>query len=81
MREFVMDYGNEDTELEPITLNYNMIRPNAHKGNIQTVNTNKIYRSLITKGIILEDFSVVPFGWFDPRITEHKIAFDQHFNL
>ena len=52
-----------DRHEEPLVLNYNMLRPNVKKGEVQTQNSDKIYKPLITKGMILADLRVVPFGY------------------
>jgi hypothetical protein len=76
----VLAYGEEEGDEEPISLNYKMIRPNASRGVIHTVNFKKKYRVLITKGIVLGDFKVVPFGYFNPRNITHSVAYSNYIH-
>ena len=52
-----------DRAEQPLILNYNMLRPSVKKGEVHTQNLDKIYKPVITKGMILEDLRVVPFGY------------------
>ena len=61
------DIDDDNSTHIPIVLNYNFIRPNARTGQIHTINSNKKYKALITKGIVLADYSVVPFGYVQPQ--------------
>ena len=54
---------NIDKPEQPLVLNYNMLRPSVKKGDVHTQNLDKIYKPVITKGMILEDLRVVPFGY------------------
>ena len=61
MKRRVLNIG----ELEPpMHLKYNhMIRPNLKRGLVHTKRMDKIYRPVISKGMILNDLRVVPFGF------------------
>jgi hypothetical protein len=78
MRRRVLRYGDDD--VQPLTLHYNMIRPDAKRGTVRTINTHKNYKALITKGVIRNDKQVVPFGWFDIRKPSHLQAFSDFVN-
>jgi len=57
---------NIDRPEQPLVLNYNMLRPSIKKGEVHTQNLDKIYKPIITKGMILEDLRIVPFGYQTP---------------
>lgn len=60
MRRRILNIANAEA---PMKLNYNMLRPNLKTGEVHTANMDKIYKPVITKGMILEDLRVVPFGY------------------
>jgi hypothetical protein len=62
------DIDDDNSTHIPIVLNYNFIRPNTRTGQIHTINSNKKYKALITKGIVLADYTVVPFGYVKPTL-------------
>jgi hypothetical protein len=73
MKKSVLQYGEKDEDL-PLVLKYNLIRPSVKEGTIHTTRTTKSYRCQITKGVVLENMRVVPFGWRPTTDISNKIV-------
>jgi hypothetical protein len=66
-RQMVVQYYSKDGEAPNcMNLQYGKIR-SSKTGDVQTVETSRCFRPLITKGLTLTDSSIVPFGYYDPK--------------
>ena len=59
-KEQVLRHG--DPDLEPLSVDYTHFEL-MRLGDVHTVKRKKKFRSVCQKGIILSDYSLVPFGW------------------
>jgi hypothetical protein len=63
-KKHVLAYCNQNQNIEPIMMPTNNIQSNK-LGNIFTIKSFKKWTPYISKGIILENTSVVPFGYYN----------------
>jgi hypothetical protein len=55
----IINYGIDN---DPITIDYNYLRPDLKKGTVLTVPISKKYRPYVSKGIVNNNYDVINYG-------------------
>jgi hypothetical protein len=55
----IINYGIDN---DPITIDYNYLRPNLKKGTVFTVPISKKYRPYVSKGVVNNNYAVINYG-------------------
>ena len=76
-RKRVLEYRQRDPPMDlPQTLIKGFLLKEGDVGNIYTIKTFKKWEPLITKGMVIQNYQVVPFGYYDA--DDEKCKKDLH---